>query len=284
MFPRITIIGGGLLGGSLALALQRLEQAPAVRLWCRRPESVVEALALGIDGATADLGAAVSDADLIVLSVPVGAMAGLLRDALAAGIPNHCLITDVGSVKAAPHRTLSPLLAPHGIAFIGSHPMAGSERKGLDAARADLFKGAACLLTNDDHAPGHLTQSLERFWHAVGCTTSWLGADAHDALVARISHLPHLAAAAAARVCLTDPTLGAFAGGGLRDTTRVAGGDPDMWAEIVTENRSALVGPLRQLVGDLAQILDALESGDQEAARQWLAEAKHRRDRMRLPS
>jgi prephenate dehydrogenase len=280
MFSDISILGGGLLGGSLALALARLPQPPRIHTWFRRPESVEPAAAIGIPGCTNNLAEAVHDAKLIVLAVPVGAMPALVADALAAGLPHDCLVTDVGSVKAAPHRTLQPLLAPHGIAFIGSHPMAGSERKGLDAVRSDLFDNAACLLTNDSMAPADLATALENFWQQTGCRTSWMSADDHDRLVARISHLPHLVAASAARICLADPSLGSFGGGGLRDTTRVASGDPSMWAEIVTENRSALVAPLRHLISDLASLLDALETGDQEAARQWLAEAKHLRDQI----
>lgn len=280
MFSDISILGGGLLGGSLALALDRLPQPPRIRTWFRRPESVEPARAIGLPGCTNNLAEAVGNAKLLVLAVPVGAMPALLADALTAGLPHDCLVTDVGSVKAAPHRTLQPLLAPHGIPFIGSHPMAGSERKGLDAVRADLFNNAACLLTNDGKAPADLAADLENFWQQTGCRTSWMNADDHDRLVARISHLPHLVAAGAARICLADPSLGTFGGGGLRDTTRVASGDPSMWAEIVTENRTALIAPLRHLISDLASLLDSLESGDQEAARQWLAEAKHLRDQL----
>lgn len=284
MFSDISILGGGLLGGSLALALERLPQPPRIRTWFRRPQSVEPATSAGIPGATHNLADAIHGTKLVVLAVPVGAMPALIADALAAGLPENCLVTDVGSVKAAPHRSLHPLLSPHNIPFIGSHPMAGSERKGLDAVRADLFDKAACLLTNDGNAPSHFTTALEEFWKIIGCRTTWISADDHDRLVARISHLPHIVAASAARICLADPTLGTFGGGGLRDTTRVAAGDPSMWAEIITENRSALVAPLRHLISDLAALLDSLEAGDQEAARQWLAEAKHLRDQLHPPS
>jgi prephenate dehydrogenase len=280
MFSRISILGGGLLGGSLALALSRLHAPADVRTWFRRAEAVVPATAAGLPGCTADLSEAVAEADLLVLAVPVGVMPALVQDALAAGLPAGCLITDVGSVKSAPHRTLPPLLEPHGMHFIGSHPMAGSERKGLDAIRDDLFHNAACLLTNDDRAPSHLAAALEQFWQQTGCHTTWMTAAAHDALVARISHLPHIVAASAARVCLADPAQGRFGGGGLRDTTRVAAGDPAMWAEIIHENRSALLEPLRETLSDLAAILDSLEQGDQTAAQQWLAEAKQQRDQL----
>ena len=278
-FQNITILGGGLLGGSLALALAALDNPPKkIRLWARKPETVDAALKIGIPDATADLALAVQDADLIILAVPVGSMAALVSSALNAGVPAGCVITDVGSVKGVPHRQISPLLVGQPVVFIGSHPMAGSERNGLAASTADLFQNAACLLTNDDGAAAEQAEAVERFWQAIGCRTTWLSAAAHDQLVARISHLPHLIAASASRVCLKDPSDGRFGGGGLRDTTRVAAGNPDMWAEIVTENREALIGLLHESIDDLRQVLGHLESGDPAQAQQWLSLAKERRD------
>ena len=161
--------------------------------------------------------------------------------------------------------------------------MAGSERNGLAASTATLFFNAACLLTNDENAPAAKTTALEQFWQSVGCRTSWMTAAVHDELVARISHLPHIVAASAARVCLENPADGDFGGGGLRDTTRVASGNPEMWAEILIENREALLAPIRETIADLGEILALLENADQEAARQWLATAKHRRDLLLPP-
>lgn len=283
-FPNIAVLGAGLLGGSLALALAgKSEHAGRVRLWARKTRGVEQALELGIAGATVDLAEAVRSADLLVLAVPVGSMADLVAQSLAAGLPSSCLITDVGSVKRTPHQTIGRVIQGTGVEFIGSHPMAGSERAGLDAAHADLFQGAACLLTNDAQAPEARAAALERFWRSVGCRATWMSAAAHDELVARISHLPHVVAASAAHVCLKDPALGEFGGGGLRDTTRVASGNPEMWAEILIENRQALLGPLREILNDLSSLLDDLENADSEATRQWLASAKHLRDAFHPP-
>jgi prephenate dehydrogenase len=275
-FPNIAILGGGLLGGSLAMALR--PHQPQVRLWARRPETVAAALEAGIPGASGDLATAVAGADLLVLAVPVGSMAALVRQALDAGCPATCLVTDVGSVKRAPHQSIPPVLAGRGMEFIGSHPMAGSEQTGLGAASADLFRNAACLLTNDERVSQDRADALERFWQAVGCRTTWMDAAAHDQLVARISHLPHIVAAGAARICLSHPHEGRFGGGGLRDTTRVASGNAGMWAEILTENHEALLEPLRQTIADLGGLLHHLETGDRQAVCHWLAEAKERRD------
>ena len=247
-------------------------------MWSRRAETTSLAKHAGIRGATSDLSEALSGADLVVLAVPVGAMPELVSKALAAGLPAEALVTDVGSVKGIVHATVPPLLAAHGIAFIGSHPMAGSERGGIEAALATLFQNAACLMTAGPQADDILCGKLERFWKSVGCRTSWLGVTAHDELVARISHLPHVLAAVAARVALRTADDGRFGGGGLRDTTRVAGGDPVMWAEILIENRAAIATPLRETLDELREMLALLETGDHENVRRWLATAKSQRD------
>lgn len=277
-FDRITVLGGGLLGGSLALALGSRPEPPEVRLWARGADTVRAARERGIAGATADLAEALAGTELVILAVPVGAMPGLLTAALAAGLPAGCLVTDVGSVKRAPHETLTPLLAGTGVIFIGSHPMAGSEKTGIAAADGALFADSACLLTNDANAPDPLARKLEGFWQGLGCRTSWWSAVGHDSLMARISHLPHLLAAHAALVCIDDPLLALHCGNGLRDTTRVAAGDPAMWADIVLANRDELLGPLRASIASLHEFLALLEAPDPAAIQTWLATAKSRRD------
>ena len=272
-FEKVAILGGGLLGGSLALALR---DRTGVALWGRRAETVDEARARGVDGATNDLDEAVDGADLVVLSVPVGAMPDLVERSLEAGLRADALVTDVGSVKRAVHGSLGPMLKEAGVAFIGGHPMAGSEERGMAAAREDLFSGSACLLTDDEAVGDPLAGKLERFWAGLGCRVSWTDAAAHDELVARISHFPHAMAAATALVGLTEPDAARFGGGGLRDTTRVASGDPAMWAEIFMENREALAGAVAGALGELGEMLAMLRGGDHEAVRAWLERARAR--------
>ena len=137
-FQKVAVLGGGLLGGSLALALASRADGPAVSLWSRREETTRQARECGIASATSDLAEALAGADLVVLAVPVGAMPALIDQSLAAGLSPDALVTDVGSVKSMVHRTLFPKLSPHGIAFIGSHPMAGSERSGPLAATSGV--------------------------------------------------------------------------------------------------------------------------------------------------
>lgn len=269
------MLGGGLLGGSIALSLGSEKR---VSLWFRKPEAVASANALGLTHATGDLAEAVSGAELLILAVPVGAMPDLLEKAIQAGLPTDCLVTDVGSVKQTPHQSLAQILEKSGNPFIGSHPMAGSEQNGLGAARAGLFDNAACLLTNDSDASEDHCAALEAFWKALGCRTSWLGAADHDGLVAHISHLPHITSAATAKVSLKDTSMGEFGGGGLKDTTRVASGNPVMWAEILTENREAIIPALRETIDELREILASLERPDQELVHRWLSNAKTLRD------
>ncbi len=254
-FGTVTILGGGLLGGSLALRLEAAGMRQQVRLWARRPATVARARGIGVVTVTGDLAAAVDGCELLVLATPVGTMPAVLGQAIEAGLPATAVVTDVGSVKRAPERCLGPVLG--GRAFVGSHPMAGSQRTGIGVARADLFEG-----------------------QAIGCRVERMGPLAHDQAVARVSHLPHVLAAVGARVALAEPGLVRLAGSGLRDTTRVAAGDPAMWAEILVENRDLLVGPLRESIDGLAEIVGLLEAGDEEAVQAWLAEAKQRRDRL----
>lgn len=276
-FQHIAVLGGGLLGGSLALQLQ--QQNREVRLWSRREETTQLAKNLGLIHASSDLSEVVADADLVVLCVPVGAMLALVEQAVAAGMPKSALVTDVGSVKGMVHQTLEAPLAEQGILFLGSHPMAGSERKGLEAAKVDLFQHAACLLTAGRGAAREkFGDRLENFWASVGCRVSWIEAEMHDQLVARISHVPHAIAAAGALVCLQNVADGAFSGGGLRDTTRVAGGDAAMWTEIFLENRAAIGEPLREVIEQLQCLQLALARGEQDVVRAWLETAKRQRE------
>lgn len=278
-FEKVAILGGGLLGGSIALALLQRHPALQVSLWARREESVLVARERGITGADTDLAKCLAGASLVILSTPVGVMPSLVKSALTHGLAPGALVTDVGSVKAPVHRDIGPLLKAAGIDFIGSHPMAGSDKTGVEAASADLFKGAACFLTNECQSPQ--IGRLAAFWHLLGCHTHPIAAAEHDALVARISHFPHAMAAAAARVALAQPADAPFGGGGLRDTTRVAGGDPQMWAEIFMENREALAVSVERCLSEMSEMLAMLKAGDHEAVRGWLTGAKSARDHVR---
>lgn len=284
-FRSIAVVGPGLLGGSLALAIgQRRDsgsEGTQVRVWGRReaPVTVLRADPR-ISLASTDLAEVTRGADLIVLATPVGVMADRIREVKAAGsLEAGAVVTDVGSVKSPVVEELEPMVAEVGAVFIGSHPMAGSEKTGLDHASASLFEGAACLLTPTERTPEEVVDRVEGFWQWLGARTARLSPREHDRAVAMISHLPHLVAALLVESVLgQSPELGRFAGGGFRDSTRIASGSAEMWTEILTENREAVreaLAHFHRLTGESLAFFDDLKN---EELHRLLTDAKNRRD------
>lgn len=274
-FQRLAVLGLGLLGGSVAAAAKERGLAREVVGAARRPAPLERALAAGLVDSVATPADAVVGADLVVLGTPVGAMPALLAD-VAEGLSPGCLVTDVGSVKEAVTRVL-PGLLPEGVEFVGSHPMAGSHLRGPDHARADLFDGAACVVTP---LPGQSEASVERiesFWRALGARVTRRAPDVHDEHVAWVSHLPHLVAFAYAAALEAAPErAGELAGGGFRDFTRIAQSDAEMWGEILSSNAKALAGPLNRFSASLAELAGALEEGDGASLEKSLDRARRR--------
>jgi prephenate dehydrogenase len=275
---RLAVFGPGLLGGSL-LHDARALGARELRVWARRGASLEAVRQAGLADFVSTSAAAVADgADLLVLCVPVGAMTELARELAHARAAAGAVFTDVGSVKGMVMRTVAPVFAAAGLTFIGSHPMAGSERTGFAEARAGLYRDAACILTPPPHSPPAALARLHGFWQALGCRTSEMDAETHDAVVARVSHLPHAAAVLTALAAMQpEPGQARFAAGGLRDTTRVAAGDPAMWREILMENRAALLPALRDLLRNAENFTAAVESGDAAQVQSLLEEARRLR-------
>ena len=280
---RIAILGPGLIGGSIALALRRLGGSH-VTLWARRSEAVGEVIAAGCaDAATADLGAAVKDADLVVLCVPVGAMSGLAVT-IATAIRSDCVVTDVGSVKAPVLAELRPIFRERG-RFVGSHPMAGSEHTGLAAARADLFDGATCIVTPEPDTEAAALGEVRDFWKSIGCRVIELPAAEHDECVALVSHLPHLLAATLMNtVAQKNEHAFRVVGPGFRDSTRVASGPPAMWREILRENSAAVLPAIDALIAKLSDFRQTLAlAGDGREIHDLLATARATRNRITFP-
>jgi len=281
-FRHVALIGPGLLGGSLGLALRALPAPPQVRAWARRAETIVDLLECGCaDMASEDLNAVVKGADLIVIATPVGVLPDLARRLVKCpGFAAGTVVTDVGSVKGCVVEKLEPIFDGAGKGhFVGSHPMAGSEKTGVAASRGDLFEGAMCLLTPGKSTDRKALQGVDKFWQALGMRTLQLDPEEHDRSVARISHLPHLNAAALVMAALDeDAQIAALAGPGFRDSTRIAAGPPQMWAEILLENREAVIAELIRLQAELGETLAFLDKVNEEDLRRYLAEAKRRRD------
>jgi cyclohexadieny/prephenate dehydrogenase len=272
-FERVAVIGLGLLGGSVAGAARARGVAKRVVGVSRSRDTAAAAVAAGLaDEGTAELAAGVAGADLVVLCTPVFAMAETLRRA-APQLGRGALVTDVGSVKGRLVETLPGLLPP-GACYVGAHPMAGSHHTGLRHARADLFEGAACVLTPTAATPPEALARVRAFWAALGARLFERDPAAHDAEVAWVSHLPHAVAFAYA-ASLAGAPAAAFAlkGGGFRDFTRIAASDPELWADILATNAKALAGPLASAGAALGALARAIESGDAGAVHRFLAEA-----------
>ena len=275
MLQKIAILGPGLLGGSIGLAARQRKVAVKVAVWARRQEAADEAYKLGAaDEATTDLRRAVADAELVVLAVPIGAM-----PALAKQIPAGCVVTDVGSVKYPVVNALAGLLPK----FVGSHPMAGSEQAGIEAARRELFDNTVCIVTPREDTDKAALNLVFEFWKSLGCQVRTLAPQEHDEIVARISHLPHLVAAAVVNVVCSDGAHPLnFVGPGFKDFSRIASGPPEMWTEIAVENRQEIARGLDHLIEELGKLRAALENADAIELRAMLKRAKHYRDELRF--
>jgi prephenate dehydrogenase len=251
-FGTVAILGPGLIGGSLALALADRGLARRISIYARSAHALD---AIRLAGVNAELSGnpseAVREADIVILCVPIEAMAALVAECRDALKPT-ALVTDVGSVKGSVDHQVAPLLEGRA-QWIGSHPMAGSEQSGFVAARPDLFENAAVIVTPTQHTAPGAQKRAEEFWRALGGRVFVLSPGEHDLAVADISHVPHLLAALL--VGNANPKSLPLAGGGFRDTTRIASGSPELWTEILWANRDALA----RNCGNWAAVLDQVQ-------------------------
>lgn len=283
-WEKISIIGLGLLGGSLGLAIKKRKIATTVHAYVRRESSICECLQRGAaDAASQDLRSVVENADLVILCTPLAQMRDLTEKFVPYLKPG-AIVTDVGSVKGSVVRDLSPLLANTQAEFIGSHPMAGSEQTGLAAAQADLFQNAVCLVTPTPDNSLNAIRTMQYFWKALGGTPMRMRPDTHDDLVSRSSHLPHVVAAELANYVLSPvhpKEQSALCANGFRDTTRIASGSPEMWRDIALANRNHLSRVLGVFIEDLEEFQLALERQDVKVIEEFFTKAKQRRDAWR---
>jgi cyclohexadieny/prephenate dehydrogenase len=271
----LTIVGVGLIGGSIGLAAKRGGLARRVLGAGRQQTSLDRALAVGaIDEAFLDVAAAVHQADFVVFCTPVDRIVEQVI-ALAPGCSKGALLTDAGSTKAAIVRGIEDRLPPD-VAFIGSHPIAGSEKRGPEHARADLFQGRVTVVTPTPRTDAGVLGRAIQFWEALGSTVWKMSPEDHDQALALTSHLPHLVASAL--VGLLPPPLDFLVGTGFRDTTRIASGDPEVWTGIFLQNRKMMIDAVDQMQGRLIGFKQALLAADREKLDALLAQAKRIRD------
>ncbi len=281
-FRKITIVGVGLLGGSIGLAARKFGIAGEIAGFVRREKTIKECEKIGAtDYATTDLLAAVSNSDLIILCTPLAQMRSLAEQFLPA-LKRGAIVTDVGSVKADVVRELESLIAKSRAHFVGSHPMAGGEKMGVSASRADLFENAVCVVTPTKKSNADAVRKLERFWKSIGSRVLKLPPEQHDLFVSRTSHLPHVVAATLANLVLNPAQpkgQSQLCANGFRDTTRIASGSPEMWRDITLANRKHIARSLNAFVAELQRFQRILKSVDPEAITNFFESAKRRRDK-----
>jgi prephenate dehydrogenase len=274
---RISVIGVGLLGGSIGLAVKAAGIPCRITGYGHRASTVAKALEMGaIDEAAGGLADAAAGSDLVILCTPVGLFEEILREigqALTAGT----MVTDVGSTKRSVVR-LAEQLVPEGVHFVGSHPMAGSEKRGVEFARADLFAGAQCILTPTPTTDPAALEAIDGFWRRLGMRTCRMSLDEHDRLVCDISHLPH--AVAAALVAMQSEEALTLVGNGFLDTTRIAAGDGGLWRDILLDNRDNLRQAIGRLRAKMDELIGLLEAGKEEEVRRWLDAAAELRQQV----
>jgi prephenate dehydrogenase len=272
----VAIVGVGLIGGSIGLALRERGAARRVVGIGRRLASLDEALARrAVSEITTDLEAGVSAAELTVICAPVEQIPGL-SCRVAAACPRASVITDAGSTKAWIVEQVASQLPPGQATFVGSHPLAGSEKQGVAHARADLFEGRTVVVTPTVATPPEACRRIEQFWSALGGRVVRLSPSQHDQAVAAISHLPHLVASALA--ASTPEAYLPLAATGWLDTTRIAAGDVELWRQILGQNRASVLQALEQFEKVLNSFSLALQQQDDRALTELLSRGKQRRD------
>ena len=275
LFHTLTIVGVGLIGGSIGLAAKKRGLAGRVIGVGRDPDKLEQARRLGaIDEFKVDLPKAVRDADLVVFCTPVDRIAEQIKQTTG-----HCkrgaTLTDAGSTKARIVEMAEASL-PAGLEFVGGHPLAGSEKKGCEHASADLFTDRWTILTPTDKTSDDAIAKVAGFWEALGARVELMSPREHDDALALTSHLPHLVASALAGLLPAD--YFELAATGFRDTTRIAAGDPDLWTPIFRHNRQAVLSALDQFENRLRQFRQSLTDDDGSKIDQFLAQGKKVRD------
>jgi len=272
----VAIVGVGLIGGSIGLALRQRGLAGEVVGIGLRQTSLDQALACGaIDRAELDLKTGVATADVVIVASPVASVVEQVCLALAA-VGSQVLVTDVGSTKATICSGVEKQAKTLSQQFVGSHPLAGDHRSGPENARANLLDGKTVVVTPTKNTPESTTDRAEAFWNSLDARVVRMSPDEHDLALAATSHLPHLVASALA-AATPDEWLSLVATG-WADTTRVAGADPELWAQIFSQNKTALLGALGRLVEQIDQLREDISAENWTQIQDTLQKAKRTRD------
>jgi prephenate dehydrogenase len=279
---KLVVIGTGLIGGSFALALKRARVVKRVVGVGRTSRNLAEAMRLKvIDESSRDAAQAVRDADLVLLAMPVGQMPAVMSS-IAPHLAAHAIVTDAGSTKRDVIACARRFLAGHLARFVPGHPIAGTEKSGAGAAFPDLYRGRNVILTPQKETAAAATRLVKQAWEACGARVATLDAAEHDAILAGVSHLPHIVAYALVNMLARRPNaprLFGLSAGGLRDTVRIAGSSPEMWADICVANRDALLAALEDYENELEEMRAAIDGADVAGLQRMFARARNAREK-----
>lgn len=277
LFNRVTIIGLGLIGGSLGLAIKNHRLAKEVIGISRRTHTLTKALKIGaVDRVTLDARLGIKDADLVILATPVLKIPDIIKE-ISGGLKEGSIVIDVGSTKNFVVKEAEKSL-PVNVNFVGCHPMAGSEKKGIDFARNDLFKGNHCILTRTKTTERDALLKIKNFWERLGMKVVIMSPTRHDRIVSSLSHLPHAVSVTLINTLRDfDLRLGS---GGLRDTTRIAASDPELWVDIFLTNKKNILRDIGNFEKNLKALETALKKSDRIILYNFFKKAKAKREAM----
>ncbi len=279
---KLVVIGVGLVGGSFALALKRARAVRHVVGVGRTQRNLAAALKRGvIDVASRDPASAVKDADLVLIATPVGQMPAVMA-AIAPHLPPQAVVTDGGSTKQGVVACARRFLGGHFPRFVPAHPIAGTESSGAGAAYADLYRGRCVVLTPQRDTEARAVRLVRRAWETCGARVVHLDAAEHDRILGAVSHLPHIVAYALVNALARRPNpkrLFGYSAGGLRDTVRIAGSSPEMWADICVANRDTLLAALEDYEDELERMRAAIDCGDAAELRRRFEQARSAREK-----
>lgn len=275
LFNKVAIIGTGLIGGSMALAIKKRKLAQEVVGVSRHKKTLAIAKKIGaIDRGSQDIGI-IKDADLVILATPVNAILNLAPKIFKI-VRKNCIVTDVGSTKQEIVRNLDKIF----LKYVGSHPLAGSQRRGVINAKAGIFKDSLCLLTPTKNTDKIALDKIRRLWVNLGARVIALPPDNHDEILSFTSHLPHAAAFSLIRAVPKEYLK--FASTGLKDTTRIAASEAELWSDIFLSNRKNILKSIEVLQGNLDRIKSAIAKKDRKILNRIFKEAKEKRDSLDL--
>ena len=274
---QITVIGLGLLGGSISLAVLRSFARVKVVGYTHRPATRAKARQLAVATEIADrLKPSVSKADLVILATPISTFEKIFSE-IADALPSGCIVTDVGSTKVLPHRWAAKKL-PKKVHYVGSHPIAGSEQRGVEFSRDDLLEQTTCILTTTKKTNRQAVQTLKKFWSKLGCSVKLMTPAEHDRIFANISHLPHIAAAALINANNSEELK--FAGKGFIDTSRIASGPANIWADVLLTNANNTTRGIDKIIAELMKLKKTIKNQNKKQIENLLKAARDKRSAM----